>query len=273
MAVIHNFFRFNVALKRRMSNYVIPKKVDPRFKNPCSELQQFVEEPLFKEDELSFNPTIEDMKLAQKLFMPVKQHEIKYITSLSDIDTFPHHNLPEITFIGRNNVGKSSLLRALFVRVPGLVLKTSKKPGQEQTVNFLQVKNSLCLVDMPGYGFRQPESFLKAVEGYLKTRQNLKRTFLLVDGKVGFQKWDEVALDMLEEFKIPYGLVMTKIDKAIPSQRLRNMLYLQQIRDKYTSASCFPQPFMISSVTGEGIAYLQAYIAHITGNLILEGHS
>ncbi|PRD26123.1 UNVERIFIED_CONTAM: Gtpbp8 [Trichonephila clavipes] len=127
-AVIHNFFRFNVALKRRMSNYGIPKKVDPRFKNPCSELQQFVEEPLFKEDELSFNPTIEDMKLAQKLFMPVNQHEIKYITSLSDIDTFPHHNLPEVTFIGRNNVGKSSLLRALFVRVPGLVLKTSKKP-------------------------------------------------------------------------------------------------------------------------------------------------
>ncbi|GIX84340.1 GTP-binding protein 8 [Caerostris extrusa] len=124
---------------------------------------------------------------------------------------------------------------------------------------------------MPGYGFRHPESFLKAVEGYLKTRKSLKITFLLVDGKVGFQKWDEVALDMLEEFNIPYGLVMTKIDKAIPSQRLRNMLYLQQIRDKYTSVNCFSQPFMVSSITGEGIAYFQAYIAHITGNLLLEG--
>ncbi|KFM82949.1 GTP-binding protein 8, partial [Stegodyphus mimosarum] len=63
---------------------------------------------------------------------------------------------------------------------------------------------------------------------------------------------------------------MTKIDKAIPSQRLRNMLFLQQIRNKYTSVHCFPQPFMISSITGEGIAYLQAYIAHITGNLCLQ---
>ncbi|CAL1297991.1 unnamed protein product [Larinioides sclopetarius] len=266
------FNRLTVTLRRWMSTYPSAKKIDPRFKNPCSELQQFIEVPLFKDDEIPFNPSIQDMKLAQKLFMPEKGHEIKYIASVSDIETFPHHNLPEVTFIGRSNVGKSSLLRALFVRVPGLVLRTSKKPG-EQTVNFLQVGNSLCLVDMPGYGFRQAEGFLKAVEGYLKTRKNLKRTFLLVDGKVGFQKWDEVALDMLEEFKIPYGLVMTKIDKAIPSQRLRNMLYLQQIRNKYTSASCFPQPFMISSITGEGIAYLQAYIAHLTGNLMLEGSS
>ncbi|GIY72821.1 GTP-binding protein 8 [Caerostris darwini] len=268
---MYNFRTFNIALKRFLSTYPSAKKIDPRFKNPCTELQQFIEVPLFKDDEILFNPTIQDMKVAQKLFMPENEHEIKYIASVSEIATFPHHNLPEVTFIGRSNVGKSFLLRALFIRVPGLVLRTSKKLGQEQTVNFLQVGKSLCLVDMPGYGFRQPESFLKAVEGYLKTRKNLKITFLLVDGKVGFQKWDEVALDMLEEFNIPYGLVMTKIDKAIPSQRLRNMLYLQQIRNKYTSVSCFPQPFMVSSITGEGIAYLQAYIAHITGNLLLEG--
>ncbi|XP_042896003.1 GTP-binding protein 8 isoform X2 [Parasteatoda tepidariorum] len=224
--------------KKWMSTYAGAKKIDPRFKNPCIELQQFIETPLFKENETPFNPSIQDMKIAQKLFMPEKGHEIKHFASTSQIETFPQPNLPE---------------------------------GQEQIVNFFQVGNSLFLVDMPGYGFRQPEGFLKAVEGYLKTRTNLKRTFLLVDGKVGFQKWDEVALAMLEEFKIPYGLIMTKIDKAIPSQRVRNMLHLQQIRSKYTSGCCLAQPFMISSVTGEGVAYLQAYIAHITGNLFIKG--
>lgn len=254
-----------------MSSYPSAKKIDPRFKNPISELQQFIEVPLFKENETPFNPSIQDMKAAQQLFVPDSSHEIKFLTSVTDTENFPQHNLPEVTFIGRSNVGKSSLLRAVFVKVPGLVVRAPKKPGQEQSVHFFKVGNSLCLVDMPGYGFRQPECFLKAVEGYLKSRQNLKRTFLLVDGKVGFQRWDEVALDMLEEFKVPYGLIMTKIDKAIPSQRLRNLLFLQQLREKYTSVFCFPQPFMISSITGEGVAYLQAYIAYITGNLLLQG--
>lgn len=254
---------------RYLHVYSDTKKIDPRFKNPCTELQQYIEVPLFKEGELPFTPSIPDMKESQKIFTPDTDHEIKFLTSAADPDGFPEHNLPEVTFIGRSNVGKSSLLRAIFAKVPGLV-KTSKKPGHTQLVNFFQVGNRLCLVDMPGYGFRQPKCFLTGVEGYLKTRQNLKRTFLLVDGKVGFQRWDEVALEMLEEFAIPYGLVITKIDKAIPSQRLRNLLYLQQVRDKYSSVSCFPQPFMTSSITGEGIAYLQAFIAHITGNLALE---
>ncbi|XP_035215931.1 GTP-binding protein 8-like isoform X2 [Stegodyphus dumicola] len=267
---MHKFSRLRNLLLHQMSSFPTTKKIDPRFKNPCSELQQFIEVPLFKDNEIPFNPSIQDMKMAQKLFIPDKDHEIKFLACISETEKFPEHNLPEVTFIGRSNVGKSSLLRALFVKVPGLVVRTTKKLGQEQTVNFFQVGNCLCLVDMPGYGFRHPESFLKAVENYLKTRKNLKRTFLLVDGKVGFQKWDEVALDILEDFKIPYGLIMTKIDKAIPSQRLRNMLFLQQIRNKYTSVHCFPQPFMISSITGEGVAYLQAYIAHITGNLSLQ---
>ncbi|XP_035215934.1 GTP-binding protein 8-like isoform X3 [Stegodyphus dumicola] len=234
---MHKFSRLRNLLLHQMSSFPTTKKIDPRFKNPCSELQQFIEVPLFKDNEIPFNPSIQDMKMAQKLFIPDKDHEIKFLACISETEKFPEHNLPE---------------------------------GQEQTVNFFQVGNCLCLVDMPGYGFRHPESFLKAVENYLKTRKNLKRTFLLVDGKVGFQKWDEVALDILEDFKIPYGLIMTKIDKAIPSQRLRNMLFLQQIRNKYTSVHCFPQPFMISSITGEGVAYLQAYIAHITGNLSLQ---
>ncbi|XP_054721992.1 GTP-binding protein 8-like [Uloborus diversus] len=263
-------YALSLLVVRKLSSYLGVKKIDKRFRNPCSELQQYIEEPLLRENDTPFNPSIEDMKKAQQIFMPSDGHTIKFLASVSDPEQFPLYNLPEVTFIGRSNVGKSSLLRALLVKVPGLNIQIAKKPNQEQMVNFIQVGNLLCLVDMPGYGFRQPESFLKAVEGYLKTRKNLRRTFLLVDGKVGFQKWDEVALDMLEEFNVPYGLIMTKIDKAILSQRLRNMLYLQNIRNRNVSGCCFPHPFMISSVTGEGLAYLQAYIASIGGCLHLQ---
>ncbi|KFM79082.1 GTP-binding protein 8, partial [Stegodyphus mimosarum] len=72
---------------------------------------------------------------------------------------------------------------------------------------------------------------------------------------------------MLEEYRIPYALVLTKIDKAADSKRLKNVLHLKNVRDKCASISCFPQIFMISSHTYEGLACFLAYIAHITGNL------
>lgn len=81
-----------------MSTYAGAKKVDPRFKNPCVELQQFIETPLFKENEPPFNPSIQDMKIAQKLFMPEKGHEIKHFASTSQIETFPQPNLPEVSY-------------------------------------------------------------------------------------------------------------------------------------------------------------------------------
>ncbi|GIX89480.1 GTP-binding protein 8, partial [Caerostris extrusa] len=92
---MYNFRTFNIALKRFLSNYPSATKIDPRFKNPCTELQQFIDVPLFKDDEILFKPTIKDMMVAQKLFMPEIKHEIKYIDSVSEIATFPHHNLPE----------------------------------------------------------------------------------------------------------------------------------------------------------------------------------
>ncbi|XP_035210103.1 GTP-binding protein 8-like isoform X1 [Stegodyphus dumicola] len=98
---------------------------------------------------------------------------------------------------------------------------------------------------MPGYGYRAPEWFESLIEVYLTKRKNLVKTFLLIDGNIGFQHSDEVALSMLEEYRIPYALVLTKIDKAADSRRLKNVLHLKNVRDKCASVSCFPQIFMI----------------------------
>ncbi|XP_022237897.1 GTP-binding protein 8-like [Limulus polyphemus] len=242
-----------------------------QFKNPCDELQHYLQVPLFTQNEKSFSPSLIEMKAAQKLFIPSPRHEIKFLVSAIDQDRMPKHDLPEVTFIGRSNVGKSSLLKAIFAQVPHVKVRVSHTPGHTKTVNFYQVGRSMCLVDMPGYGYKQPEHFVQSVEGYIHNRPNLKRTFLMIDGKAGFRQWDAVAVEMLEEYRVPYGLIMTKIDKASHSMQLRNLVALQEIRNKNMSNCCFPQPFLVSSTTGEGIGYLQAFLAHITGSMNFSG--
>ncbi|XP_064481216.1 GTP-binding protein 8-like isoform X3 [Ornithodoros turicata] len=202
-----------------------------------------------------------------------------------------------VAFMGRSNVGKSSLIKALFSRAPKLEVKTSKKPGHTKTINFFGVGKRFCIVDMPGYGFRQPKDFAEFASKFLTSRTNLKRTFLLLDGNVGFANADQDAIEMFETLKVPYGrnslngtcqvkqrwppplpapryrktpfvikqLVITKIDKARDGQLLKNLAFIQNLRDKYMSPLCFPQPFLVSSLTLEGIAYLQYFIAYISG--------
>ncbi|XP_076321073.1 GTP-binding protein 8-like [Tachypleus tridentatus] len=244
---------------------------DIEFKNPCDALQRYLKVPLFAQNEKPFSPSLAEMKAAQKLFIPGPKHEIKFLVSAIDQARMPKHDLPEVTFIGRSNVGKSSLLKAVFSQVPDVIVRVSRTPGHTKSVNFYQVGRAMCLVDVPGYGYKQPEHFVQSVEGYISNQPNLKRTFLLIDGKVGFKQWDAVAVEMLEEYRIPYGLIMTKIDRVSHSVQLRNLVALQEIRNKNMSICCFPQPFLVSSTTGEGIGYLQSFLAHITGSMNFSG--
>ncbi|XP_055946333.1 GTP-binding protein 8-like isoform X2 [Argiope bruennichi] len=170
----------------------------------------------------------------------------------------------EVVFMGKSNAGKSSLLKAIFQNVPSLRIETSKRPGSTKTAKFYQVGSKLCLVDMPGYGFRQPEWFESLVHEYFK-RKNCIRTFLLIDGKVGFEDIDQIALDVLENYKVPHVIVMTKIDKISDGILLKNVLHLKNIRK--STVYCFSQPFAVSSHTYEGLGHLLAFIGHITGNV------
>uniref|UniRef100_A0A8C4JP75 GTP-binding protein 8 n=2 Tax=Dromaius novaehollandiae TaxID=8790 RepID=A0A8C4JP75_DRONO len=133
-------------------------------------------------------------------------------------------------------------------------------------MNFFNVGKYFTLVDMPGYGYHAPQDFVEMVEAYLQERQNLKRTFLLVDGLVGLQKTDHIGIEMLEEFGIPYVLVVTKIDRASKGLLLKNVLDIQQFVEEKTQG-CFPQLFLVSSVEFSGIHLLRCFIAHVTGNL------
>ncbi|KAG8546581.1 hypothetical protein GDO81_018574 [Engystomops pustulosus] len=172
----------------------------------------------------------------------------------------------QVCFIGRSNVGKSSLIKALFALVPGIEVRVSKTPGHTKKMNFFKVGKAFTLVDMPGYGYRAPEDFTEMVEAYIQERRNLKRTFLLVDGSIGIQEADLIAIEMCEEFGIPYAMVMTKMDRSRPAVLITQYMQIHEFIKSRTQG-CFPQPFIVSSLHFSGIHLLRCFIAHVTGNL------
>ncbi|NXH15288.1 GTPB8 protein, partial [Bucco capensis] len=213
-----------------------------------------------------FQPGLAALQRAETLFRSSRDHVIDYVSSAVRMDHAPALTLPEVCFIGRSNVGKSSLIRALFSLSPEVEVRVSKTPGHTKKMNFFKVGKYFTLVDMPGYGYRAPQDFVEMVEAYLQERRNLKRTFLLVDGVVGLQKTDHIAVEMLEEFGIPYVMVLTKIDRAPRGLLLKNVLGIQDfVKEK--AQGCFPQLFLVSSLEFSGVHLLRCFLAHVTGNL------
>jgi len=136
-----------------------------------------------------------------------------------DKKQFPKDNLPQIVFVGRSNVGKSSLINTLLGRKS--LARVSSSPGKTITVNFYDIDHKLYLVDLPGYGFakRTPEErnkLSRLTDGYFTDNERadmIKCVLQLVDMRVGFTKDDRVMLDYLASFDIPYALILTKSDK------------------------------------------------------------
>nr|XP_056714630.1 GTP-binding protein 8 [Euleptes europaea] len=215
-----------------------------------------------------FNPNQEDIKRAEAFFVPSRHHAIDYFISAVRMDHAPQLSHPEVCFLGRSNVGKSSLIKALFSLAPDVEVRISKHPGHTKKMNFFKVGKLFTMVDMPGYGYRAPEDFAEMVEPYLTQRQNLKRTFLLVDGLVGIQPADHIAIEMLEEFGIPYVFVLTKIDRAPKGVMAKNVIQIQDFIKKNTNG-CFPQLFPTSSLYHFGIHVLRCFIAHVAGSFHL----
>ncbi|HOW51440.1 MAG TPA: ribosome biogenesis GTP-binding protein YihA/YsxC [bacterium] len=155
---------------------------------------------------------------------------------------FPPGGLPECAFIGRSNVGKSSLMNMLLGRKQ--LVKTSKTPGKTVTINFFLVNGIFHFVDLPGYGFAKRskselERWREAIEDYLTTRTELKLILLLIDGRHGLQKSDEQMVEFLSHHRLPWIPVFTKIDKLTNNEKARLRRHS-------------PDTVCVSSVTGEG---------------------
>jgi GTP-binding protein len=134
---------------------------------------------------------------------------------------YPPATLPEIAFVGRSNVGKSSLINTLVGRKN--LAKTSNSPGRTQLINFFTINEKISFVDLPGYGFAKVAQSVKKnwgemVEAYLKERQNLALVILILDIRRDPSKDDLSLRDWLEHYRIPYLNILTKADKLSNNQ-------------------------------------------------------
>lgn len=146
----------------------------------------------------------------------------EFVKSASKLSESPNHNLPEFAFIGRSNVGKSSLINALVNRKN--FARTSKTPGRTQLLNFFSVANKLMIADLPGYGYAKAsksikENFPHLISEYLLNSNHLKRIFVLIDCRHGFKEIDLDFIEMLDEYGLSYQIILTKCDK-IPKKQI-----------------------------------------------------
>lgn len=146
---------------------------------------------------------------------------ITFMLSVAQLGQLPDAVVNEIAFAGRSNVGKSSLINALFNQKK--LAKTSSTPGRTQQLNFFNFDNKMYIVDLPGYGYaKAPEALVRqwqeVLKKYLRGRPNLRRVFLLIDSRHGIKKEDMEIMNMLDIAAVSYQIVLTKIDKISSPQ-------------------------------------------------------
>lgn len=188
---------------------------------------------------------------------------LSFVTSAKRYGDLPE-TPREVAFVGRSNVGKSSLLNALANRRQ--LAKVSNTPGRTQLLNLFTLPSGAGVVDLPGYGFakvprREQAGWQAMIEGYLLERPSLELVFLLVDAEIGPTKLDVQMLDWLRENGVAHTVVATKIDKVRPSKRSG--------RRQQLASACGLDPGdvqWVSSTNGTGIDELQSQVRTLLEN-------
>src|SRR5438046_810925 len=148
--------------------------------------------------------------------------DCRFIAGAAEADACPPETLPEIAFLGRSNVGKSSLVNALTGR--RMLARTSNTPGRTRQINFFALDNRLMLVDLPGYGYAAASksavaAWTRLVQHYLRGRASLRRVCLLIDSRHGIKEPDRPVMQLCDTSGLSYQVVLTKIDKLTPAAR------------------------------------------------------
>lgn len=147
----------------------------------------------------------------------MKIESAKFIGSAVDLEACPQSSMPEFAFVGRSNVGKSSLIN-LLTNTKQLA-KTSGTPGKTQLINLFRINSAWTLVDLPGYGYaklskKKQDDFNVHVSEYLNDRENLKHIFLLVDSQLEPLDGDLAFAEWLQQCQLPYSIIFTKTDRS-----------------------------------------------------------
>jgi GTP-binding protein len=182
--------------------------------------------------------------------MKIKSAE--FVNSVTELSQLPTAHLPEIVFIGRSNVGKSSLINKLCNKTK--LAKTSSIPGRTRLLNYYLINEEFYFVDLPGYGYAKvPEQiktgWRKLVEDYISTRKNIRLVFELMDSRHDPTYLDQLMINWLEYYEIKYSIVLTKSDK-ISANKMERQIYRTSkiVHDEDLCLDYIP----FSSITGEG---------------------
>ncbi|NCC21280.1 MAG: YihA family ribosome biogenesis GTP-binding protein [Alphaproteobacteria bacterium] len=184
-----------------------------------------------------------------------------FVLGITDLAQLPPADLPEIAFVGRSNVGKSSLMNALTGRKA--LARVSHTPGRTQQLNFFDLGGVCHLVDMPGYGYakvskQQRKAWDALIFDYLKGRPNLRTVFVLIDSRHGVKDSDGHVFDLLDAAAVNYRIVLTKADKARPGALAETIAETETALKKHPAA--FPSVMTTSAHEDEGIAELRSTV-------------
>lgn len=188
--------------------------------------------------------------------------EFKFIKSIFDYKDRAPKELPQVIFLGRSNVGKSSLINSLSNRKQ--MAKVSQMPGKTQSLNLFEINESLYLVDAPGYGYSRrsistTQGFSKLIESYIINEPNLIKFYILMDFKVGPTDLDLITFKNLLKFSKPIGIIFTKTDKVNQKEKAKTMKIIKEY---------FPydQIFYVSNQTKKGMTELENDLLSLINN-------
>ncbi len=194
-------------------------------------------------------------------------NSVTFVGSFPSESKCPESNKPEYAFIGRSNVGKSSLINHLCDRKE--IAKVSSTPGKTQLINFFEINESWHLVDLPGYGYaksskKKRAQWEKMIFHYLSARVQLKCAFVLMDSRIPLQEIDRNFINWLGETHVPFVFVFTKSDgikKAEMNKNIKNIK--EKLLEEWTE---LPQSFITSSVKSRGKEEILEFIENLNSS-------
>ena len=196
---------------------------------------------------------------------------VEFKGSFERLSQCPFHEQPEFAFIGRSNVGKSSMVNALIKRKN--LAHISSTPGKTKHLNFYHIEKSWYLVDLPGYGYarvskKDKAKWKKMIESYLVLRPNLFNTFILIDSRHKIQDNDIEMINWFGELALPFSIIYTKIDKLKAVDRMKGIEATRKVLLEYWDE--LPKEFITSAETGEGREELVEYIVNLVADFELD---